>query len=402
MSPPEVSRLHVPTWEEQQLLADEAAYWGEPARNGAESVVPDAPKPQLGVRWVGDAMADPPEERPELVEGLLRQGETMVVGAARGVGKSWMAYGLSALVARGEGLFLGALPIRQQHKVLIAQGELDEWGAYTRWRKLVGEGGVDGVAETFDRWRIRVSSKRDQTGGRDGALSWSESEEYTEAVLDPRVEPTLLEHGFGVLVVDPWRTFYAGKENNNDETEAALDRLSDLARRLGTTVVIFAHLGKSTEGRDPEDLWRGASRLADWAATRLTLLPHYTEKQAKDQGMTRQQARRYVDVKLLRRNGEATEDFSIAWDPATGWWDRWGNPTDVSRRKDILPAEVARLLEECGGEWPSIRAAAKALDLGQEAAKRVMERAVREDWVQPFEGPNGGIGYRLNHSEEEF
>lgn len=357
----------------------------------------------LRVRWVTDAQADPPEERPELVEGLLRVGETMVIGAARGIGKSWMAYGLAAQIARGEGNFLGALPVRRSAKVLIAQGELDEWGAYTRWRKLTGDSPPEGVAESFDQWRLRVTSRRVSSGGRDASMNWSESDEYIEAVLDARVEATITEVGFGVLIVDPWRTFFGGKENNNDEAEAGLAKLSELAAKHGTTVVIFAHLGKSTEGRDPEDLWRGASRLADWAASRVTLLPHFSPAQAEKQGMTRQQARRYVDVKLLRRNGEPTEDFSIAWDPQTGWWDRWGNPTVMGgRRKDLLPVEVAKVLEECGGEWPSLRKAAEALEMGHQAAQRVLDQAVREDWIQPFEGPNRSTGYRLNPAEEEF
>ena len=106
----------------------------------------------------------------------------------------------------------------------------------------------------------------------------------------PRLEETIAEHRFDLLVIDPWAVYFAGSENSNDETEAALDKFRDLAMRYGLAVLILHHLGKATDARDPEDLSRGASRLADWASTRVTLLPHWTDAAAERQGMTRQQA----------------------------------------------------------------------------------------------------------------
>ena len=69
----------------------------------------------------------------------------------------------------------------------------------------------------------------------------------------------------------------------------------------GVAVVIVHHIGKSNEVRDPEDLWRGASRLADCASTRVTLLPHFrSKKDADDQDLNPVQARRYADELFLR------------------------------------------------------------------------------------------------------
>src|SRR5207253_119878 len=121
-----------------------------------------------------------------------------------------------------------------------------------------------------------------------------------------------------------WAVFYAGEENTNDQVEAALGKLRQLALTHGVAFVLMHHFGKQSGAKpsEPEDLWRGASRLPDWASTRLTMQLHYTESQANKQGMTRQQARRYVDLKFLRR-AEPTEDFSISFDPDTGWWNHW-------------------------------------------------------------------------------
>jgi hypothetical protein len=353
-----------------------------------------APIPMLTVRSVGEALASPPVEPEELVRGMLRRSELLVLGAPRGIGKSLAAAQLAWLLRNGHGRFLGALPIVRSARVLIAQGELDQWGTYARWRKLTGdEPGRNDVLESFDRWRIRVvkmrTSRRDDGG--------SDTAEFLDAILDPKVEATIVEHKIDVLIIDPWAVFYAGAENSNDEVEAALDKLRDLAMRTGCAIVILHHLSKALDVREPEDAWRGASRLADWASTRVTFLPHYSEPKAKEQGMTRQQARRYVDVKFLRR-AEPTDDFSIALNPETLWWERWNAPEDAAadRRIKLNPVDVAdRLRATTTGEWPSVRAAADDLGLSQDPASRLLKQAARAGLIEPFEGPRNAQGYRL-------
>lgn len=352
----------------------------------------EAPSGLLVVRYVADALADPPPEPPVLVDGLIRAGELVVVGAPRAIGKSWLAMNLATLLGRGEGRLCGTLNVRQQARVLIAQGELDPWGSYRRWKLLTGAGHPPaGVAETFDRWRLQIRKQRSTERDQEG----STSEEWIDAVLDHRVEPTL-DGTFDVLVVDPWAVYYSGSENSNDETEAALDKLRDLSLRYGVTVVIFCHIGKNTEVREAEDLWRGASRLADWASTRVTLVPHYTEKQRVDQGMTRAQARRYVDVKLLRRS-DPTEDFSMVLNHETGWWEHWTNPVDVAEDRLVAlnPVDVAQACWASGGDWPSIRAASEALGKAQGTTSRLLAQAVRAGHLEVYVSRRGGRGHRV-------
>ena len=268
----------------------------------------------------------------------------------------------------------------RRFKTLIAQGEIDEWESARRWRMLTGQGRPPtNVAETFERWRLRVVRKRSTTGG--------ESREWFDAVLDPRLEATIAEHRFDLLVIDPWAVYYAGAENSNDETEAALDKLRDLAMRYSLAVLILHHLGKATDAREPEDLWRGASRLADWAGTRITLLPHYTDNQAERQGMTRQQARRYVDVKFLRRS-TPTEDFSMVLDGESGWWARWAAPQDAAdgRRTHLGVPDVVDALKASGGTWQSQNQAAEKLGVAEETAGKLLSSAVRAGAVETAKG----------------
>ncbi|MDA8297423.1 MAG: AAA family ATPase [Actinomycetota bacterium] len=357
----------------------------------------------LAVRWLTTALTEPLPPRDDIVEGMLAPGELVVLGAPRAIGKSWLAKNAAVLVGRGEGYLGGALRVARSARVLVCHGEIDAWEAARRWRMLTGgDGAPDNVAETFDRWRLRTVRKRSSSGGSDDSSRWSESDEWVDAHLDGRLEETIAEHKFEVLIIDPWAVFYSGSENSNDEVEAGLDKLRDLALRYGVAVWILHHLGKATDAREPEDLWRGASRLADWASTRITLLPHYSERQAEQQGMTRQQARRYVDVRFLRRS-TPTDDFSMRLDAETGWWERWKAPEAVAdgRRVHLDIPDVIDACRASGGAWKSQRAAADALGVAATTAGKLLSSAVRCGALEAASGERGATIYRLPGNQLE-
>jgi len=270
----------------------------------------------LPIAWVSDTMANPPAEPEVIVEGLLRQGELCVVAAPRAVGKSWLMANLAVLVARGHGRFMGELAVRGSCPVLYCQGEIDPWAAFRRWKLLLGSEMPGPIAECFEPWRINVRRVRTSVHDECGTVS----EDSLEGLLDSRVTPTVTHEGIGLLIIDPWASFFGGDENSNDQVEAALRQLRSLAAEHGTAIVIVHHLHKATEGRDPEDLWRGASRLADWATTRVTLQPHYSGKDIKEKNLDPGDARRHVDVRFLRRH-EPTDPFT-AYLGSNCWWER--------------------------------------------------------------------------------
>jgi hypothetical protein len=334
-----------------------------------------------------------PEGKPptSLVDGLVNIGESVVLGAGRAVGKSWWGMDLVHLLTLGRGRFMGALTIQRPAKVLYCHGELDPWGAYDRWERLAGGQPLPPLLlETFERWRIRIVRQR-VTGGP------AMTTEFHEAVLDGRIEATIAALAIEVLIIDPWAVFYAGRENSNDEAEAALDKLRHLQLTYGVTVIVLHHFGKANDARDPEDLWRGASRLADWASTRVTLRPHFTDKQAREQGMSRHQARRYADVTILRRSAAPTDDFSIAWNPETGQWVRWRSPQDAAegQRAHLYPVDVAHQCPHDG--WPSMRAAAAALNVSPSTAGHLLEQAKAAGLIQEYDGPRRARAFRLSN-----
>lgn len=339
--------------------------------------------PGIELRWVNRIPEEPTPEPPVLIEGFMRRGEMLVIGAPRAIGKSWLAMNIATRLAEGDGMLFDHLPVRRKARVLLCQGELDRWGSEQRWKMLTGlMGPLPEVAETFDRnVRVRTTKKR-TTQTIDGVTM---TDEYVDAELFPGLEAAIIEYGIDVVILDPWATYFAGNESSNDETEAALDKLRGLTLRHGVSWVIFHHIGKSTEFREPEDTWRGASRLADWASTRMTIMPHYTERQRTDKGLSRRDARAFVDVYMLRRS-DPTDDFSMHRGD-DGWWRKWtpdvaeelldahgadgqnGRPPTKSQR-DFL-----NQLASDGGEWASVTVAAERLGVSRHVASRLADDA---------------------------
>lgn len=337
----------------------------------------------LNVRWTNTYATDPPPPQEPVIEGLLNVGEFMVVGAERGIGKTWLGYNIASLLSTGDGPLFGRLPIPKARRVLYLQGELDETQAAERWKILHGDGLDFGdaelpeVAESFDPVRFRVVRRRRNYKGPDESFS----DEYLDATVDDELEATIEALGVEVVVVDPWAVFLQGNENSNDEVEAVLSKLRDIAMRHRVAFIIFHHLGKARDYAEPEDMWRGASRLADWAANRVTIVRHYSDKRAADLGLERRDARRYADLKFLRR-GAPLDDFSVHLD-ADGWWREWAD--EEPENEGLGSTTDAALLDELGRQpdetFHSTKDAARLTGFAEGTCKTHLTLLVRRGLV---------------------
>jgi hypothetical protein len=353
----------------------------------------DTPDHAPSLRWVEEALADPPPEPELLVTGLLRRGEITVVGAPRAIGKTWASLNLATVCARGEGTMFGDEQFRvtQAARVLYLQGELGPWGSAARWKLLGGDMPSQMIAESFERIRIRTTERR-VTTVEDGTTM---SDTHIDAVVDWRLEQLIQQVQADVLVIDPWATFFAGNENSNDETEAAIIALTDIARRHNLAVWIVHHItnkGTRDSAAEPEDMWRGASRLADAVATRVTMLPYWTPARMRELGMDRRTARGQIRITVLERNGPPVD--MVYSELRDHWWQDW-TPPDIGRPPELTAKDVVRVLEANGGRVDSQRALEAKLEKGHTAVKRVVEHLVGAGVLQTYDGPRNSIGYEL-------
>lgn len=362
-------------------------------------IVLDAQRPAVTVYWTDEVAADPPPRLTEIVTNLVAIGEVSVFGAPRAMGKTWATMALASSCAVGHGLLFGSdlLRVTQPTRVVYLQGELGLSASHVRWDLATG-GNVPRIAEVFERLRVKTVSRR-ITQSADG-VTWTDEE--SAATIDHRLEPMLTEMGCELLVMDPWATYYAGNENSNDEVEAAIDAITQMARRVGCAVWIVHHISaKASHGNlaEPEDLWRGASRLADAVSTRVTMLPHYTPAKARELGMDRFQARTFGDLHILQRNGPPVPVIHTQLERFQ--WRHW-EPTDPEGGRPVAvhDEDIVRALRAAGGSITSKRSLADRVGVKSLASlDRSVER-LRELGVIDIEpGARGAHLYRLNEQE---
>lgn len=359
---------------------------------------PAEPQPAklLAIRWVDTYLSDPPPPTDPIIDGLLNAGEFMVIGAERGIGKTWLGYNIASLLTTAAGPLFGRMTIPTTRNVLYLQGELDETQASQRWAML--HAGADPfappdlphLAESFDQVRLRAVERR-STVKVDGEVF---TDTYTDASLDGALEATIDAMGIDVVILDPWAVFYSGNENSNDQVEAVLQELRHIGMRRRVAWIIFHHFGKSSEQREPEDMWRGASRLADWAANRVTMSRYYSDRKAADAGLERREARRYARLNFLRR-GEPLDDFNVHLGH-DGWWQEWTADDDgvVGVRTGLTRTDILDALGEAG-QFDSLRHAAGVLQVAQGTARDYLHGLVAAGWINVTDGDRGSHIYRL-------
>jgi len=338
--------------------------------------------------WADDDTNEPPEVD-HLVTNLVARGDLTVIGAPRALGKTWATMQLADICTRGDGHMFGAeqLAATAPATVVYLQGELGRRGSFDRWR-LATDGNPPHVAEVFERLQVKVTSTR-VTSVEDGMTL---ADEYQRAIVDHRLEPLLEAVGADLLIIDPWATYYSGDENSNDQTEAAIDALTQMIRRVGCAGWIVHHITNKTthgNGAEPEDLWRGASRLADAVATRVTMLPHYTPARVKELGMDRFEARRFADVHIMQRNGPPipvlhTQRQGFTWEA----WEGDDEESKVGRPEAIHDRDVTRALNALGGQ-ANISRIAGWLDVSRPTVVRRMDRLLALGVVAEQAGERG-------------
>ena len=198
--------------------------------------------------------------RPPVIEGLLREGETMNVIASPKTGKSWLTIDLAIAVATGRP-WLGRYQTRAGD-VLIVDNELHPETSAHRLPKVAEARGLT-VREIGPR--ISVDNLRGRL--RDiFALA-----PYFEALEPGR---------FKVIVLDAFYRFMpeGGDENDNGTMANIYNAIDRFADRLGCCFVLIHHSTKGSQSsKSVTDVGAGAGAQSRATDTHLVLRPHEEE-----------------------------------------------------------------------------------------------------------------------------
>ncbi|HCH2844794.1 TPA: AAA family ATPase [Vibrio parahaemolyticus] len=161
-------------------------------------------------------------EREPLVAGLWDKGETMMVFAGSGVGKSLFSYNLVETLATEQGEFLGQDCATNQ-KVLYLDGEMstNSIGSRVDPDMLDDIGSIDYIASEVNEEVIDLTN-----------------DEQRAFLIE-------MARGYDVVVLDSVRVLFGLTDENNAESWRSVNSLVVALRSLGCSVLVIHHANKS-------------------------------------------------------------------------------------------------------------------------------------------------------------
>jgi hypothetical protein len=240
-----------------KVVSERAA---EIASQGSSDVVLDS-----GIVSAGELRKAFPQLRPVVIDGLLRQGETMNVIGASKAGKSWLIHGLAVSVANGL-WWLGREVAAG--KVLIVDNELHEETLSDRVEKVAA---ATIISSEFDSVQQAASTDMiDLMPLRGIGIDADVNGLYRRLAS--------IERGkYRLICVDAlYRAIPAGtSESDNAQMMAVYNCLDRIARETGAAIVLNHHATKGDQsGKAVTDVGSGAGAISRATDTHLVIRPH--------------------------------------------------------------------------------------------------------------------------------
>lgn len=202
-----------------------------------------------------------PKMRPEVIEGLLRQGETLNLIGASKAGKSWLIHGLAVAVANG----LPWLGMNvTQGRVLLIDNELHPETLVDRLQNVVSKtndpNGLNSVTlHGIDVLSLRGVTENADVTGLAQRLATVQPGDYRLIVLDAL-----------------YRALPAGtSESDNAQMMMVYNQLDRIARTTGAAIVCNHHSSKGDQsGKAVVDVGSGAGSISRATDSHLVIRPH--------------------------------------------------------------------------------------------------------------------------------
>jgi hypothetical protein len=191
---------------------------------------------------------------PTVIDGLIHEGETVVVAGRQKVGKSRLTQQMALCLANGEP-FLG-MNVPRARRVFMVDLENGLGSLSQRFRAM---GGARGGDRLLSVWCAQSLDSVLPDASPDGA-------ERLCALVDD-VTPD-------VLIIDPWRLWLGKDENNAVDIVAGLKILASIRRHHPRIVIVIVHHVRKEKFESPKRLLSDPSLWADAVSGHHALMSH--------------------------------------------------------------------------------------------------------------------------------
>lgn len=169
---------------------------------------------------------NPPKDTPEVIPGLLRAGDKLILSGSSKAGKSFLVMEMAIAIAGG-GQWLG-YPCKKS-KVLYVNLELKIDERYRRFKRLCRAMGLPDIPELID-----CIDFRGHTVPMDK--------------LAPVFKERYKESGYSVIIFDPIYKVMTGDENSAGDMNKFVNYFEEIAEATGAAVVCCHHHSKGAKG----------------------------------------------------------------------------------------------------------------------------------------------------------
>jgi AAA domain-containing protein len=221
-----------------------------------------------------------------IVPGLLLRRNVTILVAPPGSGKSLLTLQMGLMMSTGM-VWAGWRP-RGKCKVLIINAEDDN----DEMRRRLYAACEEMEITTLDELRQRLAIAE-----APGDIIIAKADSRTKTVIAQpmvkRLVATVIEHGFDVLIVDPFAETFEGDENSNSELKWAAVLWRQIARETNAAVMLVHHTRKFGAEAGNMDSARGGGALVGVARIVSTLFS-MTEEEAVIYGVDEEERYKYL------------------------------------------------------------------------------------------------------------
>ncbi len=184
-----------------------------------------------------------PPLKPELIEGILRQGHKMIIASTSKAGKTFALMELAVKIAEGHKWLNHRC---KQGKVLYVNMELDGSSFFHRFKDIYKALGLDfdNHTENVEIWNLRGADK-------------------TISELAPIIINRMRNKEYVAVMMDPLYKLMEGDENSNGDVAKMVAKFDRIAEETGAAVIYAHHFAKgSSAGKSIIDRAAGAGTFA--------------------------------------------------------------------------------------------------------------------------------------------